>query len=60
MPVLVTSDVVEPYLSSHKPLELKSSHGLVESSGSRVTKTVESFGLQVRVNVESDKIKHFP
>ena len=61
--------------SSHKPFESESSqshlnffrvksessHGLVESSQSRVTKSVESFrvtSLPFQVNVESNEIKH--
>jgi len=45
-----------------KFFESSQSHDLVESSQSRVTKTVESLrviGLQARVNVESHEISHF-
>jgi len=43
--------------------ESESSHDLVDSIQSRVTKTVESLrvvGLQDRVNVESNRNKQFP
>ena len=74
MPLRISSsDVSESFLSSqsHKPFESESSkifssqsqsHDSVESSQSRVTRTVESLrviGLQVRVNVESHEIARF-
>jgi len=59
----------ESFLSSqsHEPFEsesseILSSHDLVESSQSRVTRMFESLrviGLQARVNVESYKISNF-
>jgi len=57
------------FCQSHKPLESESSkifssqsHDLVESSQSRVTRTVESLrviGLQARVNVNSHELSCF-
>ena len=60
----VTSRVTIPSSQSHRNffrVESESSHDLVESSQSRVTKSVESFrvtSLPTRVNVESNEIKH--
>ena len=73
----MTNDVDESYLSSHESsrvtspsnqshlnffrVESESSHDLVESSQSQVTKSVESFrvtSLPTRVIVESHEIKH--